>query len=104
MKYGPMPRDYINALRDGREPGDLIALNLLASLLHLRVSLLREDGSVEKEIKCKTPVAALHLLPADDTFCTLIVPHLHLEGVKQGFGYDDLCTPRLAAARRSCAG
>ena len=49
MKYGPMPRDYIAALRDGREPGDLIALELMASLLHLRVLLLREDGSIEKD-------------------------------------------------------
>ena len=93
MKYGPMPRDYIAALRDGREPGDLIALDLLASLLHLRVWLLREDGSIEKEIKCKAPVAALHLLPADDTFCTLIVPHLHLEGVKQATPLDNVPKP-----------
>ena len=96
MKYGPMPRDYIAALRDGREPGDLIALDLLASLLHLRVWLLREDGSVEKEIKCKAPVAALHLLPADDTFCTLIVPHLHLEGVMQATPRDNVPKPPQA--------
>ena len=96
MKYGPMPRDYIAALRDGREPGDLIALDLLASLLHLRVWLLREDGSVEKEIKCKAPVAALHLLPVDDTFCTLIVPDLHLEGVKQVTPLDSVPKPPQA--------
>jgi hypothetical protein len=73
-KLGTSRRDFIDAVRDGREPGDEIALELLADLLHLHVRLLREDGSQEKEVKCAgPPLAVVHLLPAGNTFCTLIV-------------------------------
>ena len=96
MKYGTMRRDYIAAVRDGREPGDQIALELLAALLHLHVRLLREDGSQEKEIKCAAPVAELHLLPADNTFCTLVVPHL--KGVERAAPADGVPKPPPAWA------
>ena len=41
MEYGTKRRDYIAAVRDGREPGDQIALELLAALLHLHWSRSR---------------------------------------------------------------
>jgi hypothetical protein len=91
MKYGTMRRDYLAALRDGCEPGDQIALELLAALLHLHVRLLREDGTQEKEIKCAAPVAQLHLLPVGGTFCTLILPDF--EGVRQAAPADNVPKP-----------
>ena len=92
MQYGTMRRDYLAAVRDGREPGDEIALELLAALLHLHVRLLREDGSEEREIKCAgPPLAELHLLPAGDTFCTLVVPDF--KGVEQAAPADGVPEP-----------
>ena len=94
MEYGTKRRDYIAAVRDGREPGDQIALELLAALLHLHVRLLREDGTQEKEIKCAAPVAELHLLSADNTFSTLVVPYL--KGVERAAPADGVPKPPSA--------
>ena len=92
MQYGTSRREYIAAVRDGREPGDKIVLELLADLLHLHVRLLQEDGSEEKEIKCAgSPIAELHLLQAGNTFCTLVVPDL--KGVKQAAPADGVPKP-----------
>ena len=92
MGYGEAWRDYTTAVCDGNEPGDDIALELLVHELHLHVVLHKDDGSVEKEIKCEgTPLAKLHLVRAASTFCTLIVPH-HLKG-KQAMPADNVPDP-----------